>query len=172
MRNTTQKIPNGVCLKSTFEYVFPAASRIAGPPGILISMCPLRLLPKIFFSMKKELVPELRAQRTLISPYTRYGTIHFKGTQWICLFGNNCLDRWCGYSLSVGWEAIHTGSSIAHPMDARFIINDGSTKAAIEVALRENQTLQMRPLQLFLFGCGSQTLPANVWDWIDMQYGK
>src|SRR5262245_63168923 len=48
-----------------FEYLFPSIRGVQARREYYVSMCPLRLLPKIFLFDEDELVPELRAQRTL-----------------------------------------------------------------------------------------------------------
>ena len=49
-----------------FGYAFPAIRGIQAGREYYISMCPLRLIPKIFLFDEDEMVPELRAQRSLI----------------------------------------------------------------------------------------------------------
>src|SRR5207244_2359567 len=49
----------------TFEYVFPAIRGIQAGREYYASMCPLRLIPRIFLFDEDELKPELRAQRFL-----------------------------------------------------------------------------------------------------------
>src|SRR5437868_8510254 len=48
-----------------FEYVFPAIRGVQAGREYFVSMCPLRLISKIFLFDEDELTPELRAQRTL-----------------------------------------------------------------------------------------------------------
>src|SRR5689334_802903 len=48
-----------------FEYVFPALRGVQARREYFVSMCPLRLIPRIFLFNEEELVPELRAQRVL-----------------------------------------------------------------------------------------------------------
>ncbi|WP_449344398.1 DNA sulfur modification protein DndB, partial [Streptomyces narbonensis] len=48
-----------------FEYTFPAIRGIQAGREFYVSMCPLRLIPKIFIFDEDELPPELRAQRLL-----------------------------------------------------------------------------------------------------------
>ena len=48
-----------------FEYVFPAIRGVQANREYYVSMCPLKLIPKIFLFDEEELVPELRAQRIL-----------------------------------------------------------------------------------------------------------
>src|SRR5271166_1481034 len=49
----------------SFGYVFPAIRGVQAGREYYVSMCPLRLIPRIFLFDEEELVPELRAQRTL-----------------------------------------------------------------------------------------------------------
>src|SRR6478752_5531020 len=48
-----------------FGYTFPAIRGVQAGREYFVSMCPLRLIPKIFLFNEEELVPELRAQRVL-----------------------------------------------------------------------------------------------------------
>jgi len=48
-----------------FEYIFPAIRGVQAGREYYVSMCPLRLIPKIFLFDDEELVPEIRAQRIL-----------------------------------------------------------------------------------------------------------
>ncbi len=48
-----------------FSYVFPAIRGVQAGREYYVSMCPLRLLPKLFQFDDEEMLPELRAQRTL-----------------------------------------------------------------------------------------------------------
>src|SRR6476660_3243215 len=50
---------------ATFEYIFPAIRGIQAGREYYASMCPLRLIPRIFLFDEDELKPELRAQRIL-----------------------------------------------------------------------------------------------------------
>ena len=49
----------------TYEYNFPALRGIQAGREYYVSMCPLRLIPRIFLFDEDELRPELRAQRIL-----------------------------------------------------------------------------------------------------------
>ena len=49
----------------SFEYNFPAIRGIQAGREYYASMCPLRLIPRIFLFDEDELNPELRAQRIL-----------------------------------------------------------------------------------------------------------
>ena len=137
-----------------FEYVFPAIKGVQAQREYYVSMCPLRLLPKMFLFNEDELVPELRAQRTLnkarIPELSRY-----------------ILDNRDSYTFSaitasvdaeVKFSATDSGGSDARvgllhiPMSARFIINDGQhRRAAIEEALRENPDLADESIAVVFF---------------------
>ena len=46
----------------SFEYAFPAIRGVQAGREYYVSMCPLRLVPKVFLFNETELVPGLRAQ--------------------------------------------------------------------------------------------------------------
>ena len=48
-----------------FEYSFPSITGMQAGKYYFVSMCPLKLIPKIFLFDEDELKPELRAQRSL-----------------------------------------------------------------------------------------------------------
>jgi DNA sulfur modification protein DndB len=48
-----------------FSYVFPAIRGVQAGREYYVSMCPLRLLKRLFSFDEEALVPELRAQRML-----------------------------------------------------------------------------------------------------------
>jgi DNA sulfur modification protein DndB len=52
-------------MADAFSYTFPAIRGVQAGREFYVSMCPLRLLRKLFVFDDEELVPELRAQRTL-----------------------------------------------------------------------------------------------------------
>lgn len=52
-------------MAENFSYVFPAIRGVQAGREYYVSMCPLRLLTRLFIFDEEELVPELRAQRSL-----------------------------------------------------------------------------------------------------------
>lgn len=48
-----------------FGYSFPAIRGVQAQREYFVSICPMRLLPKIFLFNEEEMAPELRAQRCL-----------------------------------------------------------------------------------------------------------
>ena len=139
---------------SGFEYVFPAIRGIQAGREYYVSMCPMRLLPKIFLFNEEELVPELRAQRLInksrLPELTRYITSN--------------PDTYVFSAITVSVDAKARFDSIAEegdasrvgmlhiPMSARFIINDGQhRRAAMERALRENPDLGDETIAVVFF---------------------
>jgi DNA sulfur modification protein DndB len=138
----------------SFEYVFPAIRGIQAGRPYYVTMCPLRLIPRLFTFDDEELVPELRAQRTLnkarIPEIARY-----------------ILDNTDSYVFSaltasvdaeVGFEPFGTARSderigaLTIPMSARFVINDGQhRRAAIHQALLQNPDLGDETIPIVLF---------------------
>lgn len=128
----------------TFEYVFPAIRGVQARREYYVSMCPIRLIPKMFLFDEEELLPELRAQRTLnkgrVPEIARY-ILHNRDS-YIFSALTASVDG------QVRFEPIGTGPDggrvglLRIPMAARFIINDGQhRRAAFEMALRENPDL-------------------------------
>jgi DNA sulfur modification protein DndB len=133
-------------MDTRFGYTFPAIRGIQARREYFTSMCPLRLIPKIFLFDEDEaaLAPELKAQRTL-------------NRNRIPEISNYMLDNPDDYAFSsitasidakvefepLGDDPKSSRIGLLHvPMDARFIINDGQhRRAAVEVALRENPDL-------------------------------
>jgi DNA sulfur modification protein DndB len=141
-------------MDGSFEYVFPAIRGVQAKREYYVSMCPLRLIPKIFLFNEEELVPELRVQRVLnksrIPEISRY-----------------VLDNRDNYTFSaitasvdadVRFDPLGTdadGKRVGRlhiPMSARFIINDGQhRRAAIEQAIRENPELADESIAVVFF---------------------
>lgn len=137
-----------------FEYVFPAIRGIQAGREYYISMCPVRLIPKLFSFDDEEIPPEMRAQRTLnkvrLPEIARY-----------------ILDNPTSYTFSAITASINAnitfepnGSEMEAqkigrlrvPMDARFVINDGQhRRAAFEMALKENPELGYETIAVVFF---------------------
>lgn len=137
-----------------FTYQFPSIRGIQAKREYYVSMCPLRLIPRLFLFDEDEIVPELRAQRTLnrtrIPEMARY------------LIGNPDDYVFSAITASIDgemhFEPIGTGrttkriGSLQISMDARVIINDGQhRRAAIEEALRENSSLADESIAVVFF---------------------
>jgi len=139
----------------SFTYSFPAIRGIQASREYYISMCPLKLIPKIFIYDESTLPPQLRAQRTLnrarIPEIAQY-------------LVNNPKDYvFSAISASISGAPVNfipageTGmetkiGAIVIPMDAQFIINDGQhRRAAIEAALTERPDLGNETIAVVFF---------------------
>ena len=117
-------------------------------------MCPLRLIPRLFLFDDEELLPELRAQRTLnkarVPDIARYIVANPKGYVFSALTASVDADvRFESFEESDPAERI---GLLTIPMSARFVINDGQhRRAAIEQALRENPDLGDESIAVVLF---------------------
>lgn len=122
-----------------FSYVFPAIRGVQAGREYYVSMCPLRLLPRLFHFDDEELLPELRAQRTLnkarVPEIVRYILDNKNSYTFSAITAS--IDGDISFE-PVGQETLATFrmGSLSVPMDARFIVNDGQhRRAAIEAAL-------------------------------------
>lgn len=138
----------------SFGYVFPAIRGVQAQREYYTSMCPLRLIPRIFLFDEEELPPELRAQRTLnkgrLPEMARYLLNNEDNYVFSAITAS--IDGKVQFeSLGDGHEASHVGL-LRVPMDARFIINDGQhRRAAIEMALREKPALADETIPVVFF---------------------
>jgi DNA sulfur modification protein DndB len=137
-----------------FEYVFPCIRGVQAKNEYFVSMCPLRLIPKIFLFNEEELVPELRAQRFLnkarLPDISRYLLENRESYVFSAITASIDGD--------VKFEPIPTddnGKRIGFlhiPMSAQFIINDGQhRRAAIEIAMREEPELADESIAVVFF---------------------
>lgn len=141
-------------MNDSFEYVFPAIRGVQARREYYISMCPLRLIPKIFIFNEEELVPELRAQRVLnksrLPEIAQYILNNRENYTFSAITASVDAD--------VRFEPLGTGNetrrlgSLHIPMSAKFIINDGQhRRAAIEMALRENPDIADESIAVVFF---------------------
>lgn len=141
-------------LPEPFTYQFPAIRGIQAGKEYYVTMCPLKLIPKIFLFDESEIPPQLRAQRTLnharIPSIANYilnnpedyvfsaitasvdGKVHFMP------LGDKGEDSKIG--------------SLVVPMSSRFIINDGQhRRAAIEEALKSKPEIGLETISVVFF---------------------
>lgn len=136
----------------TYEYTFPAIKGIQGGREYYTSMCPLKLIPRIFLFDSEELLPEVRAQRTLnrnrIPEMAAY------------VIQNQDNYVFSALTASIDGDTRFEPSSSDNPdigslhisMQSRFLINDGQhRRAAIEAALREEPTLGDETIAIVFF---------------------
>ena len=138
-----------------FEYVFPAIRGIQAEHEFYVTMCPLRLIPKILLYDEDELVPEMRAQRTLNRrSHPRPHQLHHGEPLRLRLQRVDCLGRRQDPLRAIGDEATHSDriGLLAISMDTQFVINDGQhRRAAITGALKKDPTLADESIALVLF---------------------
>jgi len=141
-------------MNARFEYVFPAIRGVQAGREYFISMCPLRLLPKIFLFDEDELVPELRAQRTLnknrLPEISNY--ILKNPDSYVFSAITASVDGEVSFEPIGDVDGERRMGSLHVPMKARFIINDGQhRRAAIELALRERPELADESIAVVFF---------------------
>ena len=126
-------------MADAFSYVFPAIRGVQAGREYYVSMCPMRLLPKLFLFDEEELVPELRAQRTLnrarIPEIARYIVDNKDSYTFSAITAS--IDGAITFT-PVGADTSSTFrmGTLSVSMEARFIVNDGQhRRAAIETAL-------------------------------------
>lgn len=139
---------------SRFGYAFPAIRGIQAGREYFISMCPLRIIPKVFLFDEDELVPEMRAQRTLnkarIPELARY--IVDNPNDYVFSALTASIDAEVRFESTDDVEATNRMGVLHVPMDARFIINDGQhRRAAIERALSERPELADETIAIVFF---------------------
>ncbi len=154
MPSLAERILTATAMDAPFEYVFPAIRGVQAGREYYVSMCPLRLIPKIFLFDEAELVPELRAQRVLnkgrVPEMARYITSNREGYIFSAITAS--IDAEVRFEpLASGAEGNRVG--LLHiPMSARFIINDGQhRRAAIEMALRDCPEVGDETIAVVLF---------------------
>lgn len=140
--------------EAAFEFVFPAIRGRQAGRDFFVSMCPLRLIPKIFLFDEDELVPQVRAQRVLnkarLPEIARYILDNPESYVFSALTAS--IDGEVRFD-AAGRDA-HRGRMgiLRVAMDARFVINDGQhRRAAIELALKERPELADESIALVFF---------------------
>src|SRR5437660_1703187 len=124
----------------SFEYIFPAIRGIQAGREYYVSMCPLRLIPRIFIFDEDELRPELRAQRILnkarVPEIAGYLLKQVKNYVFSALTAS--IDGEVRFEPLGSEDDERSVGRLRIPMTAKFVINDGQhRRAGIESALRE-----------------------------------
>jgi DNA sulfur modification protein DndB len=137
-----------------FEYVFPAIRGVQAGREYYVTMCPLRLIPRMFLFDEEELTPELRAQRTLnkgrVPDIARYILDNTDSYVFSALTASVDADvRFDPIATDGPSERVGT---LTIPMSARFVINDGQhRRAGIQQALTENPSLGDESIAIVMF---------------------
>lgn len=135
-------------------YSFPAIRGVQAGRNYYVSMCPMRLIPKIFLFDEEELGPEMRAQRPLnkgrIPEIARYILDNPDSYVFSALTASVDAEiRFEPLAASTGAQQLGV---LYIPMDARFIINDGQhRRAAIEMAMKENHAIANESIAVVFF---------------------
>ncbi|MFZ4297297.1 DNA sulfur modification protein DndB [Streptomyces cinereoruber] len=137
-----------------FEYTFPAIRGVQAGREFYASMCPLRLIPKIFLFDEDDLSAELRAQRVLnkgrLPALARYILDNPEDYVFSALTAS--VDGDMAFDSQGSEGSAHRTGQLRIPMDARFLINDGQhRRAAIELALKENPDLGDETIAVVFF---------------------
>lgn len=128
-------------MADAFSYTFPAIRGVQAGREFYVSMCPLRLLTKLFIFDNEELVPELRAQRTLnkarVPEIARYivdnqDSYTFSAIT-VSVDGDLKFEPVAGEGL-----ASYRMGSLTVSMTSKFIVNDGQHRRAAIVQALEN----------------------------------
>jgi DNA sulfur modification protein DndB len=153
---STQVVQNEVprSRAGVYEYVFPAIRGVQAGREYYVTMCPLRLIPRLFLFDEQELPPEMRAQRTLnkarIPEIAQY--ILDNPTSYVFSALTASVDapvQFAPYESSGPGERVGT---LTIPMSAKFVINDGQhRRAAIQQALTENPELGDESIAIVMF---------------------
>jgi DNA sulfur modification protein DndB len=138
---------------ATFEYIFPSIRGVQAGREYYISMCPMRLIPRIFLFDEEELKPELRSQRTLnkqrVPEISRYLLANPKGYTFSALTAS--IDGKVQFE-PLGEDSEQNIGRLHVPMSAKFVINDGQhRRAAIEAALHDNPDLGDETISVVFF---------------------
>lgn len=141
-------------MTSSFEYHFPAIKGVQAKRSYYVSMCPLKLIPKLFIFDEEELVPELRAQRVLNKARVPEMAAYITENQESYVFSaiTASIDG------DATFEPIESGDELQRigilrvPMQSQFIINDGQhRRAAIEAALKARPALGDESIAVVFF---------------------
>ncbi|NOK58225.1 MAG: DNA sulfur modification protein DndB [Chloroflexi bacterium AL-W] len=142
-------------IMDSFNYTFAALRGIQAGREYFVAMCPLRLIPKIFyFNETDEIPPDLRAQRVLnrgrIPAISRYLVENQQDYVFSAITAS--IDGEVSFQPFADKGPLHNAGQITVPMSATFIVNDGQhRRAAIEEALKECPSLGDETIAVVFF---------------------
>lgn len=142
-------------MADNFSYVFPAIRGVQAGREYYVSMCPLRLIPRLFRFDEEELVPELRAQRTLnkarIPDISQY--IVDNHSSYVFSAITVSIDGGVQFEpVAADGPAKFRMGTLTVSMEARLIVNDGQhRRAAIESALVDMPDLGEETIAVVFF---------------------
>jgi len=141
-------------MSTAFEYVFPAIRGIQAGREYYTSMCPLKLIPRLFTFDDEELVPELRAQRILnknrIPDMSQYLVENPKDYVFSAITAS--IDGKVDFQPYGADGEISRIGTLKIDMNSQFIINDGQhRRAAITEALKAEPRLGDETISVVFF---------------------
>ncbi|WP_338806489.1 DNA sulfur modification protein DndB [Pseudomonas chlororaphis] len=142
-------------MTSPFSYTFPAIRGVQAGREFYVSMCPLRLLAKLFVFDNEELMPELRAQRSInrsrVPEIARYIIANTGSYTFSAITAS--IDGKVSFEPVGSSDTAHFRmGTLTVDMDAKFIVNDGQhRRAAIEQALGEKPELGDETIAVVFF---------------------
>jgi len=137
------------------EYSFSAIKGRQAGREFYISMCPLKIVPRLFLFQAEELPPELRSQRVLnksrIPEMSRYITTNRQNYIFSAITAS--IDSQVIFEkLIIDGKEHEDLGTLRIPIEARFILNDGQhRRAAIEEALKEQPDLGDETISVVFF---------------------
>lgn len=139
---------------AAFEYIFPSIRGIQAGREYYVSMCPMRLIPRIFIFDEDELRPELRSQRVLnkqrVPEMARYLTHNPKNYTFSALTAS--IDGKVRFEPLGEDDGERNIGRLRVPMNSKFVINDGQhRRAAIEAAMHDNPDLGDETISVVFF---------------------
>jgi DNA sulfur modification protein DndB len=140
---------------NAFSYAFPAIRGVQAGREFYVSMCPLRLLRKLFVFDDEELVPELRAQRTLnkarVPEIARY-IVNNQGSYTFSAITVSVDGELKFEPVAGDGSATYRMGSLTVSMTSKFIVNDGQhRRAAIVQALDSAPELSDETIAVVFF---------------------
>jgi DNA sulfur modification protein DndB len=141
-------------VNESFSYVFSALRGVQAGRQYFLTMCPLKLIPKIFLFDENEIPPELRAQRVLnrsrVPEIARYMAENPREYVFSSIAAS--IDGQIQFNPVTSNPADANNGRLVVPMTAQFLINDGQhRRAAIEEALKANPHLGDETISVVFF---------------------
>ena len=141
-------------MSGSFEYRFPAIKGIQAEREYYVSMCPLKLIPKLFIFDGEELVPEIRAQRVLNKARIPEMASYVTGNKDSYIFSaiTASIDGVVNFEPMADADDLNRIGTLHVPMESRFIINDGQhRRAAIDMALKDRPEIGDETIAVVFF---------------------
>lgn len=135
-------------------YTFPSIRGVQAGREYYISMCPLKLIPRIFLFDEEDIDPTVRSQRVLnksrVPEIANYLISNCKDYVFSAITAS--IDGLVDFIPISTDPANYNIGSIKVPMTSRIVINDGQhRRAAIEAALRKKPELGDETISVVFF---------------------